>query len=79
MNETRTTGRWRTPPVILIILVYLIGYISAVVWIMERLTMLPFWAVSLLYLLFGLVWIIPLGPLIRWSSKDPNSQLKNPD
>ena len=64
---------------ILIILVYLIGYISAVVWIMERLTMLPFWAVSLLYLLFGLVWIIPLGPLIRWSSKDPNSQLKNPD
>ena len=78
MNETRTTGRWRTLIAIFVTLAYLSIYIFSVAWLMELIEAWPLWVRGILFCVFGIVWIFPLGPMLRWTAKDPNSQLHNP-
>ena len=77
-NETRTKGRWRTAVVCLVILAYLTAYIFVVAEAMELIEHWGLWLRGVLFFIFGIAWILPLGPLIKWTAKDPNSQLNNP-
>ena len=61
MNETRTTGRWRTLIAIFVTLAYLGIYIFSVAWLMELIEAWPLWVRGILFCVFGIVWIFPLG------------------
>ena len=57
---------WRKPAGIGLILLLIIGWAVLVATGADRLAGLP-WPVHALYFVFaGLVWVLPLKPLLRW-------------
>ena len=54
MNETRTTGRWRTLIAIFVTLAYLAIYIFSVAWLMELIEAWPLWVRGILFVCLAL-------------------------
>jgi hypothetical protein len=60
------TPSWRKPAGILLILLLIAGWAVLVVEGSELLRGLPWPVHALYYLGAGIVWILPLKPLLRW-------------
>lgn len=57
---------WRKPVGILALLVYLAAYAGGVATLGAWLGRLPMLLEVLLYVVLGVAWLLPLGPLLRW-------------
>lgn len=57
---------WRKPAGILLILLLIACWAVLVVTLAERLPALAWPLKALFFLVAGLVWILPLKPLLRW-------------
>ncbi len=57
---------WRKPAGVLGLLVYLALYAGGVAVLSPWIGQLPSLLQALVYLLLGLAWLLPLGPLLRW-------------
>ena len=57
---------WRKPAGIFLILLLIVGWSVIVVTVGERLTGVPVLLQALFYLVAGIVWILPLKPLLKW-------------
>lgn len=57
---------WRKPVGILAILVLIMLWAALALSQAERISALPWYAQAVIYLILGTVWILPLGPLLRW-------------
>lgn len=63
MNDRPT---WRKPAGILLILLMVAVWAFVVVTVAERLPPLPWPIKALFFIVAGIVWILPLKPLLRW-------------
>lgn len=69
MDQHKVTPRWRTPVGIFTILLLIVVWSVLIVAVSGPVLRLP-WPVQLLFFLVaGIVWILPLKPLIRWMNK----------
>ncbi|HEX8262183.1 MAG TPA: DUF2842 domain-containing protein [Allosphingosinicella sp.] len=57
---------WRKPAGIFLILLLIAAWGFAVVTLAEALPSLPWPLKALFFIAAGLVWIVPLKPLLRW-------------
>jgi len=57
---------WRKPAGILMILLLIAAWSFVVVTVAERLPPLPWPVKALFFVAAGIVWILPLKPLLRW-------------
>ena len=57
---------WRKPAGILGLIAYLAVYAGGVSMLWPWLGRLPVLVQALAYLLFGVAWLLPLGPLLQW-------------
>lgn len=57
---------WRKPAGIFLILLLIAGWGFVVASVAERLPDLPWPLKALFFVVAGLVWILPLRPLLRW-------------
>ena len=57
---------WRTPAGILLILLLIAAWAFAAVTLAELLPSLPWPLEALFFVAAGIVWILPLKPLLRW-------------
>ena len=57
---------WRTPAGILLILLLIAGWSVIVVTVADRIAGAPWPLQALFFLAAGILWILPLKPLIRW-------------
>ena len=57
---------WRKPAGIVFILLIIAGWAALVVTGADRLAGLPWPVHALYFILAGLVWVLPLKPLLRW-------------
>lgn len=57
---------WRKPAGIFLILLLIAGWAFVVVTAAEMLPSLPWPVKALFFLAAGIVWILPLKPLLRW-------------
>jgi predicted membrane channel-forming protein YqfA (hemolysin III family) len=57
---------WRKPAGILLILVLIAVWAAIVATVAEKLPALPWPLKALFFVTAGLVWILPLKPLLRW-------------
>jgi predicted membrane channel-forming protein YqfA (hemolysin III family) len=64
MDPVRLEPSWRRPLGIALILALIAGW--AVVVVSAAPLAAPRWAQALYYLVAGLVWVLPLKPLLRW-------------
>ena len=64
MKTDRPT--WRKPAGILMILLLIAAWAFVVVTVSERLPALPWPLKALFFVAAGIVWILPLKPLLRW-------------
>jgi predicted membrane channel-forming protein YqfA (hemolysin III family) len=62
----RVEPSWRQPAGIALILLLIIGWAVLVVSLAPLLDGLPRWVHAVYYVIGGLVWIMPLRPLLRW-------------
>jgi len=66
MDPVPVKPSWRKPVGIGLILILIAAWAAIVVSVAERLGALP-WAVRAVYFVVaGLIWILPLKPLLRW-------------
>ncbi|WP_420605359.1 DUF2842 domain-containing protein [Novosphingopyxis sp.] len=57
---------WRKPVGVLLILAFIALWAALVLSQVERILALPWYAQTIVYLFLGIVWILPLGPLLKW-------------
>ena len=57
---------WRKPAGIFLILSLVAAWAFVVVTLAERLPPLPWPVEAIFFILSGIVWILPLKPLLRW-------------
>ena len=62
----RLEPSWRQPFGIALILLLIAGWAVIVVSIAPLLDGLPRWAHVIYYVIAGLIWVLPLKPLLRW-------------
>jgi len=62
----RDQPTWRIPAGILLLLAGLIVYALAVMLLSPVIERLPVWAQALVYLVLGLVWLLPLKRFLVW-------------
>lgn len=62
----RLEPSWRQPAGILLILLLIAGWASLVATAAPLLDGAPRWLLIGYYLIAGVVWILPLKPLLRW-------------
>jgi uncharacterized membrane protein len=62
----RTEPTWRIPFGVLLLLVGLVLYALGVAWLSQWIGQLPIWAQTVVYLVLGVVWILPLKPFLAW-------------
>ncbi len=57
---------WRKPAGVFAILALIGIWAALVLSQVERISVLPWYAQAIVYLILGIVWILPLGPLLKW-------------
>ena len=57
---------WRKPAGILLILLLIAAWAAVVATVADRLGALPWPLKALFFTVAGIVWILPLKPLLRW-------------
>ena len=62
----RLEPSWRLPFGILVILLWIAAWAVIVVSAAPLIAGAPRWTHALYYLVAGLVWVLPLRPLLRW-------------
>ena len=60
------TPSWRKPVGALAIVALILLWVVLVASFSAEISLLPVWAQLILYVVLGLVWILPLKPLLRW-------------
>ena len=66
MDRLPTQPSWRKPVGVGLILLLIVGWAVIVTTIAGNIGALPWPIQTLFYLVAGLVWILPLKPLLRW-------------
>ncbi len=66
MSSPPPEPSWRKPVGILGMLVYLAVYALAISTFADTLATLPQWLATLIYLVAGVAWVLPLRPLFVW-------------
>ena len=62
----RLEPSWRQPVGILLILLLIAGWAVLVASAASLIANAPWWVHAVYYLVAGIVWILPLKPLLRW-------------
>lgn len=62
----RLEPSWRQPAGIALILLIIAGWAVIVASIAPLLDGAPRWVLVIYYLVAGIVWVLPLKPLLRW-------------
>jgi hypothetical protein len=62
----RLEPTWRQPFGIFLILAWITGWCVLVASVAGLIPNAPWWALVLYYVTAGLIWILPLKPLLRW-------------
>jgi Protein of unknown function (DUF2842) len=57
---------WRKPAGVLLILAYIMIWAVIVVSQWQLIGGLPIWAQAIVYLIAGVIWLLPLKPLLIW-------------
>ena len=60
---------WRKPAGIFLILLLIAGWAFVAITVAEMLPPLPWPLKALFFVVAGIVWILPLKPLLRWMEK----------
>lgn len=66
MSSPPPEPSWRKPVGILGLLAYLAVYALTISAFADQLATLPKWLATILYLVAGVAWVIPLRPLFLW-------------
>lgn len=66
MSSPPPEPSWRKPVGILGLIGYLVVYALAVTAFADELSSLPQWVATTIYLIAGVVWVLPLRPLFLW-------------
>ena len=66
MSRGEVNASWRKPVGALAIIALILIWVIAVASFSTAIGSLPILAQAALYLVLGIVWIIPLKPLLRW-------------
>jgi predicted membrane channel-forming protein YqfA (hemolysin III family) len=66
MDRLPMKPTWRKPAGIFLILLLIAGWAVVVVTLAERLPPLPWPVKAIFFVAAGIVWILPLKPLLRW-------------
>ncbi len=66
MDPVRLEPTWRQPAGIALILAWIAAWSAIAVGAASLIEGAPRWAHILYYLVAGIVWILPLKPLLRW-------------
>lgn len=66
MDRLPVKPTWRKPAGILLILLLIAGWAFVAVTVAELLPPLPWPVRALFFVAAGIVWILPLKPLLRW-------------
>ncbi len=62
----RTEPTLRIPLGILALLIALVVYAGAIVWASQWIGALPVWAQTVVYLVLGVAWLLPLRRFLIW-------------
>jgi hypothetical protein len=62
----RTEPTWRIPFGVLLLLFGLGLYALGVAWLSQWIEPLPVWAQTIVYLVLGLAWLLPMRPFLVW-------------
>ena len=62
----RTEPTLRIPFGVLLLMVGLGIYALGVAWLSQWIALLPVWAQAVIYLVLGIVWLLPLRRLLVW-------------
>jgi hypothetical protein len=62
----RTEPTWRIPFGVLLLLFGLGLYALGVAWLSQWIELLPVWAQTIVYLVLGLAWLLPMRPFLVW-------------
>ncbi|NTZ41539.1 DUF2842 domain-containing protein [Altererythrobacter sp. SALINAS58] len=57
---------WRLPVGILALLACLLIYALAVAWASDWISLLPVWVQTIVYLILGVIWLLPLRNFLIW-------------
>ena len=66
VDPMRLEPTWRQPFGIALIVLWIIGWCVAVASVGAMIVEAPWWAQTPYYVTAGLVWVLPLKPLLRW-------------
>jgi predicted membrane channel-forming protein YqfA (hemolysin III family) len=66
MDPMRVEPSWRQPAGIFLILLLIAGWAALVASAAPLIENAPGWIHALYYLFAGIVWVLPLKPLLRW-------------
>jgi hypothetical protein len=62
----RTEPTWRIPFGVLLLLAGLGLYALGVAWLSQWIELLPVWTQAVVYLVLGVVWLLPLKRFLVW-------------
>jgi hypothetical protein len=62
----RTEPTWRMPVGVLLLMLGLALYALGVAWLSQWIGLLPVWAQAVVYLVLGVIWLLPLRRFLIW-------------
>jgi len=62
----RTEPTWRIPFGVLLLMAGLALYALGVAWASQWIGLLPVWAQAIVYLVLGVIWLLPLRRFLIW-------------
>jgi len=66
MNPTPTNPSWRKPLGIFMMIGLITLVAIVIAGLSTRIALLPGWLQGMVYVIAGLIWILPLRPLLMW-------------
>jgi hypothetical protein len=66
MDRLPVKPTWRKPAGVALILLLIVGWAVLVVSVADRLAGLPWPVHAAYFIVAGIIWILPLKPLLRW-------------
>jgi len=62
----RTEPTWRIPFGVFLLMAALAFYALGVAWASQWIGLLPVWAQAMVYLVLGVIWLLPLRRFLIW-------------